>query len=168
MKCEDIKDLVLEYAGGDLRQDESSIVEEHLRECTVCSSYFEELNRAWSLLDGWEGIEPSGDFIAEFWQRVSEEDKQQRGSILDPIFGVWKVGVALALIVVIFAVFIFRAELFKSNISQMAEKDMYDERILLESNEILSKDMGEFLEIYGLWSEELGKNSNSNGGGVIR
>ena len=153
MRCEEIKDLVFEYPDGDLTQDERFRVETHLKECRECSLFLKQANGVWNLLDRWDGIEPQGDFVAAFWDKVAEEDLKKRGGILDFFRNLnlgWQVVVAVATILIVsfIALNVFQSDVAKVIVT---ETDRRDEELLMKLDKDISRGIPRSLRIYGPW-----------------
>jgi Predicted transmembrane transcriptional regulator (anti-sigma factor) len=149
MKCENFKELILEYPDGELSQSERLRVETHLRECEGCDLLFKQVNGVWNLLDRWDGIEPEGDFVAKFWDRVSEGEV--RGGILD-FFRNWRSGWAIAVsVAVILIVSIISINVFESDRADVVftEIDRADEELLIKLERVTSRETAKSLEVYG-------------------
>jgi predicted anti-sigma-YlaC factor YlaD len=164
MRCEEIKGLILEYEDGDLDEGERERIESHLVECEDCSVFFKRSNEVWRLLDRWEAIEPRGDIVARFWDRVSEEDRKGRGIfdlLKNPKPG-WTLGAALAVILIIGVV---TFDIIQPNRAQVVftEEDRADEELLIRVDNAVSRETANSLSIYGPWDEEDTKGNNKGG-----
>ena len=73
MGCEDVKDLLALYAGGDVSDNERIAVEAHLAGCPACARELAEHREVRGLLGGLrEGDAPRGS-IEAVWTRVAAE-----------------------------------------------------------------------------------------------
>lgn len=70
MKCSKIQNKLSAYLQGDLPLDEASIIKEHQESCSHCRKEIERNEQAWKALEVWEGIDPSPEFLTNFWSRV--------------------------------------------------------------------------------------------------
>jgi anti-sigma factor RsiW len=77
MKCEEIKDLMLDVAAG--AGEASPAMNEHLLGCDACADKFADMQKTMALLDEWQAPEPSPYFDTRLMARVREEQaKPQR------------------------------------------------------------------------------------------
>ena len=78
MKCEEIRERMLEVAGGfgELTAEENN----HLAGCTVCTGQFKSMRATMSVLDEWQTPEPPAYFDVRLQARLREEmEKPQAG-----------------------------------------------------------------------------------------
>ncbi len=159
MGCEKIKELILEYPGGDLTQIEKMQVEAHLRECADCALFLKESHDVWNLMDMWDGIEVRENFVARFWDRVSHEDTGKVGII--EFFKNWKLGwaygTALAVIVVAVVMWFGFFEPSRTKVV-FTERDKADEKLLVDFDKAISREDGQSLDVYGPWDEPIEEN----------
>ena len=66
MKCEDIKELIIEYIDGSLENKDVRLVDEHLSSCEACRKEVADMKSIWSKLDDIEMEEPSQDLEKNF------------------------------------------------------------------------------------------------------
>ncbi len=159
MNCKELKELILEYAAGNLDQSEKLRVESHLKECKECYLFFRQSNQVWDLLDEWDVIEPKEDIVTNFWERVSGEEIREKG-IFDFFKNLklnWSFGVALAVIMII-SVISFNIFEFKRTEVVFTEKDKADEELLIELDRAVSRETARGLDIYGPWEDEIEEN----------
>lgn len=166
MDCSDFKELIVSYSSDDLSGDDKALVEAHLKECGECSLYLSQSNELWNLLDDWKGIETGGDYVTDFWQRVSSEEAGSGGflAIFKKLRFNWALAGAFAsiLIVGIFTFAIFAPDAGKSIFTAADERD---ELILLELDRATSRETADVLAIYGPWDSGIDTvNINGNGG----
>ncbi len=82
MRCDVVRDLLIEYLDGDLGHGEGDELERHLAECVECTHEMELLKRTFGLLheDGY--VEPSSfywtRFTARLMQRIHHESPMRR------------------------------------------------------------------------------------------
>ena len=76
MKCEDIRDLMLDAAAG--VGEASPTMDEHLRGCPACTSKLDEMRKTMALLDEWQVPEPSPYFDTRLQARLREEAARPR------------------------------------------------------------------------------------------
>ena len=71
MKCEEIRDLMLDVAAG--AGEASPSLNEHLSGCDACADRFAEMQKTMALLDEWQAPEPSPYFDTRLMARLREE-----------------------------------------------------------------------------------------------
>ena len=153
MECSECKDLVISYTSGDLPASGKELFEAHLRACEECGLFLSQYDGAWKLLDEWREIEPGSDFVSNFWDRVSEEEKGINWGFLP---GLRKPGLSWSLAGVLASVLIvgmFTFVLFRSGsgLNSYVENDARDEIILHELDNATTRDTSDALSIYGPW-----------------
>jgi len=62
MDCKNIETLLYDYANNDLDNNEISLVENHLKECSKCHSQLKDIKNALKLLSHWEPAKLPDDF----------------------------------------------------------------------------------------------------------
>jgi hypothetical protein len=72
MKCGKIYQQIMEYLDGELPQEKAHCLESHLEECPACMKAYEEEQKLWRLLNDWPGVDPSSEFVENFWQRAAQ------------------------------------------------------------------------------------------------
>ncbi len=162
MECRDIKETLIQYSLDDLDVSEKTSIESHLDSCTECRSFISESKELWSLLETWEDLEPSSNFISNFWDKV-EQTKPAPGFInwIRNIKPNWTLAGAMASI---FLVSIITFGVFnpETRNSLFMSADERDELLIIELDDALSRETADVLSIYGPWdgSSEI----NGNGG----
>lgn len=71
MKCDEIKDLMLDVAAG--AGEVSPAVNEHMLGCPACASKLADMRKTMALLDEWQAPEPSPYFDTRLAARMREE-----------------------------------------------------------------------------------------------
>ena len=71
MKCDEIKDMMLDVASG--ANPATPAMREHLAGCAVCTGKLEDMRKTMALLDEWEAPEPSPYFDTRLAARMREE-----------------------------------------------------------------------------------------------
>jgi predicted anti-sigma-YlaC factor YlaD len=71
MKCDEIKDLMLDVAAG--AGEVSPAMNEHLLGCQACASKLADMRKTMALLDEWQAPEPSPYFDTRLAARMREE-----------------------------------------------------------------------------------------------
>jgi hypothetical protein len=161
MRCEKIKELILEHRIRDLDQSEKLKLDTHLGECKECDSLFRHSNEVWNLLDKWESIEPREGFLTEFWNRVLEEDTKKKESTFD-FFRNWKlIWAPVAALTIIVIVSVISLDIFQPKLAEVVftAEDEEDEKLLIELDRAISRETAESLDIYGPWNEEIEENN---------
>lgn len=162
MECKSVKEMIVRYSSGDLTGSDKAIVERHIDECACCMEYFMSSQKLWDTLDAWEDIEPSGQFVTEFWSKVSEEEDKAASGILGWLRGFKpRLAVSGALATVLM-VGIFTFALFgPGDIENLFRGgDERDEMILSELDRATSTETTELLAIYGPWDNSYGAYGN--------
>ena len=77
MKCEEIRDLMLDVAAG--AGEASPAMNEHLLGCDACADKFADMQKTMALLDEWQAPEPSPYFDTRLMARVREERPSRSG-----------------------------------------------------------------------------------------
>lgn len=75
MKCEDIREQLLDLAGAEPTGEQK----QHLAACAACAAKLSELRQTMALLDEWKAPEASPYFDARLRARLREEAEQPRG-----------------------------------------------------------------------------------------
>ncbi len=75
MKCEDIREQLLDLAGAEPQGEPK----QHLESCPACAAKLAELRQTMSLLDEWTAPEPSPYFDSRLRARLRAEAEQPRG-----------------------------------------------------------------------------------------
>lgn len=167
MDCRDIKELVIQYSLGDLPEGDEVLVETHLDACEECTAYLAQSQMAWKMLDEWEGIEPGGEFVSEFWRRVAQDEMERKNFF--GLFNIPRPGLALAgALATVLIVGVFTFALFEPDQDSMrfTERDEQDDQILRELDmATTSETPPESLAIYGPWDNGVEiMRINGNGG----
>ena len=152
MECSECRDLVIGYSSGDLPASRRELFEVHVRSCEDCGLYVSQYDGVWKLLDEWREVEPRSDFVSNFWERVSKEEKELNWGFLPGLrkLGSWSLAGVLAsvLIVGMFTFLLFRSG---SGLDSYVENDARDEIILHELDNATTRDTSDALSIYGPW-----------------
>src|ERR1700756_4262244 len=81
MKCDEIKELMVDVASG--AEEATPVMKEHLLGCPACTSKLDDMRKTMALLDEWEAPEPSPYFDTRLAARMREERaKPQRSAWL--------------------------------------------------------------------------------------
>lgn len=81
MKCEDIREQLLDLAGGGTNDAAPAEAKQHLAGCAACAAKLAELKQTMALLDEWKAPEASPYFDARLRARLraEAEDEAPRG-----------------------------------------------------------------------------------------
>lgn len=71
MSCTKIQQQITAYLDGELSHHKALCMEAHLEECPACMKVYEDEQKLWGLLKDWREVEPSADFVENFWQRAA-------------------------------------------------------------------------------------------------
>src|SRR5579864_6336471 len=81
MKCDEIKEMMLDVAAG--AEEATPAMNEHLLGCSACASKLSDMRKTMALLDEWQAPEPSPYFDTRLAARMREERaKPQRAAWL--------------------------------------------------------------------------------------
>jgi predicted anti-sigma-YlaC factor YlaD len=81
MKCDEIKELMLDVAAG--AEEATPAMNEHLLGCSACANKLSDMRKTMALLDEWQAPEPSPYFDTRLAARMREERaKPQRAAWL--------------------------------------------------------------------------------------
>lgn len=84
MNCRQIKRFLILFLDGQLSQDQSLKINEHLEKCRDCSKEAVFLKESWDLLKQDEPVVPTGSFKTDFWKRLAQEElvfEKKRGIV---------------------------------------------------------------------------------------
>jgi anti-sigma factor RsiW len=80
MNCTQLESRLMEYVDGTLGSRDREAAENHARNCSLCAERIDRFSRGFpevfSLLDSWNGIEPSPSFNARLRERLEKEVRQ--------------------------------------------------------------------------------------------
>jgi predicted anti-sigma-YlaC factor YlaD len=99
MKCEEIKDLMLDAAAG--AGEASPALNEHLLDCHACADKFADMRKTMALLDEWHAPEPSPYFDTRLMARMREEQARPQRSAWLSWFRAPALAGALALVLMV-------------------------------------------------------------------
>lgn len=144
ISCTEIKSHLTQLQDHELANEYRWKVLDHLNQCPFCSKEARELDMTWSLLDEYQGMEPSADFRERFWKAAQREPGPR------PFFARWAallsdrnwklaaVGAAMmAMLAVGYGIF--------PNIQK--ERDSFDNQLLQEVNRLVNTDFDEPLSL---------------------
>ena len=94
--CRPAKEILQDYFDNELDAERKTIVEAHLKECTVCGHKLEELEKTIKILSSIKSVEPSPFLNRRIMATISENSRQdtllgritQNSKILLPAFSV--------------------------------------------------------------------------------
>jgi hypothetical protein len=58
MKCNEIKDKMMDYLFNELSEDENKLIKTHLKSCKECSTELENFSSTVKVMEKWPEIEP--------------------------------------------------------------------------------------------------------------
>ena len=166
MRCRKIEKLLSDNIDGELPEKKNKILETHLRKCSPCSSYAENIERLHEQAKNLEMHEVSPVYWEKFTSRIKTEisyaqQEKMRGS---PLFLRWKwawAGAALLFVVVVGLllyltqnrtpqeVYIFS---FESSLAKIYQEIGSDQELEQLFNSVILASIGETLEDSG-WGE---------------
>lgn len=165
MECRNIKEYIIRYSSGDIEGSERDLVDEHVKACKDCRWYLLRSEKLWDTLDVWEEVEPRGEFITEFWKRVSSQENTARGGLWSYLKSLRpSLAVTTGALASIFIVGVFTFAVFGPGITDtpLRDSDERDELILIELDRATTTEASELLAIYGPWDNSF--DAIGNGG----
>ncbi len=87
MKCKEVKRKLSAYLDGEMKERERKTISEHLEKCPDCKKELTILSQQDKFLERVEAIEPSVNFRAKFWQKVTRQqqviasEQSERGNL---------------------------------------------------------------------------------------
>jgi hypothetical protein len=79
MNCRQLEEYAIAFLDAKLPRNEADAVRGHLATCAVCSERLRGFSDVSSLLDGWEGMQPSASFNRRLHQRIMAEPATPAG-----------------------------------------------------------------------------------------
>jgi len=83
MRCKRVRQKLITYLDGELKERQKLLMEEHLSQCDKCREEVDSLLKISNFLKSWENIKPSQCLEVNFWRRVSSGKK--RYPLFEPI-----------------------------------------------------------------------------------
>ena len=80
---EDLQEKINSYISGELSEDESIEVKKLIESSEEIRAYYEQVSNMWRSLDNLEDIEPSLDYVSQFWNKVEREESKKKYSFLN-------------------------------------------------------------------------------------
>lgn len=166
MRHKKIEKLLSNNIDGELPEKKKKILEGHLRKCSSCSSYAENVERIHKEAKGLEKLEVSPVHWEEFTSRIkteisSAQQEKLRGA---PLFLRWKwawAGAALLFVIVV-GLFLYLTQnktpqevyvfSFESSLAKIYQEIGSDQELEQLFNSVILASIGETLEDSG-WSE---------------
>jgi len=88
MDCKDFKNLMMGYLDNELSKEEKTIVEEHLRNCSVCSKELEGFKELKEVTKEMELVDPEDKIWEQYWSGIYNRIERGIGWILLSIGGI--------------------------------------------------------------------------------
>ena len=82
MTCEDYKELLMGYLDEELSDEEKNRLEEHLRECSMCTTELQEFRKLKQITDEVALVEPEDKIWRAYWSNVYNRAERGLGWIL--------------------------------------------------------------------------------------
>lgn len=76
MTCEIVREELVAYCDGELPEQDREHIAAHLQTCATCAHEETQLTQMTRLLVKMERVEPSPNFVANFWQRLEQERQE--------------------------------------------------------------------------------------------
>lgn len=90
MKCNKVKELLVEYLDGSLGEDRRQLVEKHLQECAECQAECDSLLDSWEMLGDYAAPEVCDQFTRQVLQKVHDKKASlSEGSLLARLFAMF-------------------------------------------------------------------------------
>lgn len=77
MKCEEIQKKLSALIDNELKEEEVSLIQEHLKECQGCAEELRAINTAWDFMETAEEMEPSPYFWARLSATIAQQDQEK-------------------------------------------------------------------------------------------
>ncbi len=97
MKCDWVKDRLLDYSDRELEPSEELAVREHLGACDRCRHEYKEILDAWKALDLWEDLIPPTHIQKNILGSIRRRHAVTWSRVLMPIAAVFLIVVGIAL-----------------------------------------------------------------------
>jgi predicted anti-sigma-YlaC factor YlaD len=78
MKCRDARKRLSAYSDGEIRSEERTLIESHVRSCESCRKVLEEIRSLWTLMDALHAAKPSPFLTAKIRNRLRPEERPRR------------------------------------------------------------------------------------------
>jgi predicted anti-sigma-YlaC factor YlaD len=82
MTCEDYKELLMGYLDEELSDKEKNRLEEHLKECSMCTAELQEFRKLKQITDEVALVEPEDKIWRAYWSNVYNRTERCLGWIL--------------------------------------------------------------------------------------
>ncbi|MEE9213823.1 MAG: hypothetical protein V3U54_03380 [Thermodesulfobacteriota bacterium] len=148
------KDRIIRYLSGDLVGEELISVEKLISEKLEYKEYYENLKRSWEALEHIEDIEPKGNYVSDFWNKVEMSESKTNTGYLN-FFRSRRTGWTLVgsfVSILIIGVFIFSLFSSRNTNVSFTDLDKRDEMLLIDVDNSISRNVTEILEVYGPWN----------------
>jgi hypothetical protein len=153
MECQEARGIIERVIEGSTAVQNESL-DAHLRVCSECTRYLNELEHTWDILGSFPSIKPSPDFAESLYRKIGEPHRQPRwhpGWI--PALG-WQWAVAGACVLVFGTLLTFHFNRTPA-LLEMAPSglDAQDERFLQDLDQSLEQATGDYLQVFDSWHE---------------
>ena len=97
MRCEWVKDHLLDYIDREIGASQELVIKEHLNDCDRCSHEYEEILDAWKALDLWEDLTPPARLQKNILGSIRWRHETKWWRMLAPIAAVFLIFIGVAL-----------------------------------------------------------------------
>lgn len=152
---ESYKEKIQSYLSGDMNKEKSLEVEKLLAGSLEIQDYTRDSQSIWNMLDTVDDISPDDNYIARFWNAISEIEKNENKSVFN-LFNLWNKKTTFA---ASFATFlIISAILVNFFVIDQGGNNKYvydkaDEELLDNLDRAITLNTPEYLRVYGPWDE---------------
>ena len=150
---EEIKEKVNSYISGELTEAESIEVQKLIDSSVEVKTYYQEITDMLGILNKYEGIEPSTDYIPRFWNKVESESKRRKFYF----FGLFDLNKKWAFagsfgVFIIVCSFVINSYI-GNNGNGINFNNLDDESLLTSLDESINPRTPDSLNIYGPWDD---------------
>ena len=150
---EDIKEKINSYISGELTEKESVEVQKLIDSSIEVKAYYQEITDMLEILDKYESIDPSADYIPRFWNKVESESKRKKFSFYD-LFDLnkkWAFAGSFGVFIIVCS-FVINSYI-GNNGNEIEFNNLDDESLLTNLDESINPRTPDSLNIYGPWDD---------------
>lgn len=97
MRCEWVKDHLLDYIDREIEASQELVIKEHLNDCDRCSHEYEKILDAWKALDLWEDLIPPARLQKNILGCMRRRREIKWWRMLAPVAAVFLIFIGIAL-----------------------------------------------------------------------
>ncbi|HHY06666.1 MAG TPA: DUF4349 domain-containing protein, partial [Clostridia bacterium] len=151
MECKEVQESLSLYLDRELSAEESSLVQRHLDDCSVCREELAALQEIISQLSSLEEVNPPASFRRELYVKLKENIAQEakvkkKGRVTQGLlakFKAWRrhtvfypVAISLLLLIIFVPIFLQGTHLRSKFMEDSSEPDMMSYRVGVEQNSV--------------------------------